>query len=136
MGLAQASGSEEWAVSSTVSMQAEVTAALINAASKVAPFPSQRGRLIVFAPTSFHPSTSTLASLPLLRTIGLVSAQPQAILVLGLSASQPPPRPQHLINIDTCGLRVAATTSLPLSPPSRHPTTRLPSTLRLVRHHA
>ena len=36
MGLAQASGSEEWAVSSTVSMQAEVTAALINAASKVA----------------------------------------------------------------------------------------------------
>jgi hypothetical protein len=80
--------------------------------------------------TSLVSSSHLTLSIPPLRTIGLVAAQRQVIFSR-LSATQPP---QNLTNIDTCCLRVHATTSLPLSP--RHTletphqsTSRLPSTL-------
>jgi hypothetical protein len=76
--------------------------------------------------TSLVSSSHLTLSIPPLRTIGLVAAQRQAIFSR-LSATQPP---QNLTNIDTCCLRVHATTSLPLSPRTPHQSTsRSPSTL-------
>jgi hypothetical protein len=69
-----------------VCMQAEVTAALINAATSSRTFsPSTWSADCVCANlvSSFHLNLG----LPLPQTIGLVSAQPRAQLILGLSAS-------------------------------------------------
>jgi hypothetical protein len=101
-----------------VCMQAEVTADSPTRPleSHLCP-PSKRGRLIVFAPT-----------LNLVSSSHLILPQPRTTRVSPTSSNNntrpvsiiPATTAQHLINIDTCCLRVAATTSLPPSPPSHH----------------